>query len=160
MRLRLDESGAERADSVPRGSTRMRGTLGMEIKTHELRVALTVDDFDSAVEFYSSVLGLELAAQWDQPRGKGGVFVVPTATLEILDREMAVGVDEFEVGKRVSGQVRLALGVADTDASVGVAESAGAVTLGATKVAPWGDSVARVETPDGMQLTLFSASAQ
>jgi len=75
----------------------------MSVDTHELRIALTVDDLDQAVAFYGKVLGRELAAQWDQPRGKGGVFVVAKATLEILHAEMAGGVDDFEVGHRVSG---------------------------------------------------------
>lgn len=127
--------------------------------TNELRLALTVDDYDAAVAFYGAVLGLELAAQWDQPAGRGGVFEIPRATLEILDGQMAAGVDDFEVGRRVSGQVRLALGVADADASMAAAAAAGASTLGGPRTAPWGDRVGRVETPDGMQLTLFSASS-
>ena len=130
----------------------------MSVDTHELRIALTVDDFDQAVAFYGKVLGRELAAQWDQPRGKGGVFVVAKATLEILDAEMAAGVDDFEVGHRVSGRVRLALGVGDTDATMAAATSAGARALGGPKLAPWGDSVARIESPDGMLLTLFAKS--
>jgi lactoylglutathione lyase len=81
---------------------------------------------------------------------------VPEATLEILDREMAAGVDDFEVGRWVSGGVRLALGVADARETAAEAEAAGARTLGAPQVAPWGDTVARVESPEGMQLTLFS----
>jgi lactoylglutathione lyase len=79
---------------------------------------------------------------------------VPEAALEILDSEMAAGVDDFEVGRRVSGGVRLALRVADTRETA--AEAAGARSLGAPQVAPWGDTVARVESPEGMQLTLFS----
>lgn len=76
--------------------------------------------------------------------------------LEILDEEMAAGVDEFEVGRRVSGVVRLALGVADADETMAAALAAGARRLGDTRVAPWGDRLGRVESPAGMQLTLFS----
>ena len=126
------------------------------VETRELRVALTVDDFDAAVQFYTALLGTELSARWDQPRGRGGIFRLPQATLEILDGEMAAAVDDFEVGRRVSGPVRLALGVADADASVAAATGAGARAMAAAKAAPWGDRVARVQAPDGMQLTLFS----
>jgi lactoylglutathione lyase len=132
----------------------------MTVETRELRIALTVEDFDAAVAFYGAVLGQELDTRWDQPAGNGGVFVVPRATLEILDAEMAAGVDEFEVGRPVSGPVRLAIGVADTPDSMAAALSAGADALGGPKASPWGDRVGRVETPDGMQLTLFSGPAE
>lgn len=131
----------------------------MTVETHELRIALTVDDFQAAVAFYSAVLGQQLSRQWDQPAGKGGVFVVPKATLEVLDREMAAGVDDFEVGSHVSGPVRLALGVTNTNATVAAAVVAGAELVGPAQTAPWGDTVARVASPDGMQLTLFTESS-
>ena len=123
--------------------------------TNELRVALTVDDYDAAVAFYGRVLGLELTAQWDQPAGRGGIFAIERGTLEILDGEMAAGVDAFEVGARVSGSVRLAFGAPDVDACVDSAVAAGGELTGPTRTAPWGDRVARVVSPDGMQLTLF-----
>lgn len=128
----------------------------MAVETRELRIALTVDDFEAAVAFYSGLLGLELTARWDKPAGNGGVFRLPRATLEILDPEMAEGVDTFEVGSRVSGPVRLALGVVDVEATTAAARTVGAQVLGGPKPAPWGDEVARVVSPDGMQLTLFS----
>ncbi len=131
----------------------------MTVETHELRIALTVDDFDAAVAFYGALLGQELAATWDQPGGRGGVFVVPKATLEILDTEMAAGVDDFEVGQRVSGEVRLALGVTDPAATFEAGREAGATVVGPLQVAPWGDTVGRLRTPHGMQLTLFSEPA-
>jgi predicted enzyme related to lactoylglutathione lyase len=130
----------------------------MTVETHELRIALTVDDWEAAVEFYRAVLGQDLAAHWTQPAGNVGVFDVSRATLEILDQQAAAGVDALEAGRRVAGPVRLALGVADSDATTAAAEAAGAVVIGAPKLAPWGDRVARVEAPHGMLLTLFSES--
>lgn len=130
----------------------------MTVETQELRIALTVDDWEAAISFYRAVLGRDLAAHWTQPAGNVGVFEVPRATLEVLDAEAAAGVDEFEAGQRVSGKVRLALGVADAVATTAAAEAAGARPLGGPKLAPWGDQVARVESPDGMQLTLFSGA--
>jgi catechol 2,3-dioxygenase-like lactoylglutathione lyase family enzyme len=119
------------------GTTLLDEVSPMTVETHELRIALTVDDFEAAVAFYGALLGLDLAMQWDQPAGKGGVFVVPKATLEILDREMAAGVDDFEVGSLVSGPVRLALGVADTDATIAASVAAGARLVGPAQSAPW-----------------------
>jgi len=128
----------------------------MTFKTNELRIVLTVEDFEAAVESSGKVLGVGLAAQWDQPQRRGGVFEVPHATLGILDAEKAAGVDDFEVGRRVSGPVRLALGVEDIDATFSAGTEAGATTFGVAMSAPWGDRVPRVESPDGMRLTLFS----
>jgi uncharacterized glyoxalase superfamily protein PhnB len=124
--------------------------------TRELRLALTVEDFEAAVEFYRRVLGVELSARWTEPSGNVGVFSLPRATLEILDAEAAAGVDAVEVGRRVSGPVRLALGVADADAVHTTALAAGARLMGEVRTASWGDRVGRVETPQGLQLTLFS----
>lgn len=127
-------------------------------ETHELRVALTVDDFDAAIEFYRRVLGVELSARWTEPAGNVGVFSLPRATLEILDAEAAAGVDEAEVGRRVAGPVRLAFGVADADATQAAALEAGARLMGEVRRASWGDRVGRVQSPEGMQLTLFETA--
>ena len=124
-------------------------------ETRELRVALTVDDFEHAVEFYRRVLGVGLSARWTEPAGNVGVFTLPRATLELLDAEAAAGVDAAEVGRRVSGPVRLALEVADARASQAAAIEAGAQLMGEVRRAAWGDRVGRVESPEGMQLTLF-----
>ena len=124
-------------------------------RTRELRVALTVDDFDGAIEFYRRVLGVELSARWTEPAGNVGVFSLPKATLEILDQEAAAGVDQAEAGARVSGAVRLALGVEDAAAAHSAAIEAGGRLVGDLRRAPWGDRVGRVESPQGMQLTLF-----
>jgi catechol 2,3-dioxygenase-like lactoylglutathione lyase family enzyme len=126
------------------------------IETTELRVALTVDDFDAAVEFYRRVLGQELSARWTEPAGNVGLFRLPRATLELLDAEAAAGVDAAEVGRRVSGPVRLALGVVDAEAACAVAIEVGGRLMGQVRPAPWGDRVGRVETPEGLQLTLFT----
>ena len=125
------------------------------IETHELRVALTVDDFERAVDFYRGVLGVGLSAHWTEPAGNVGVFSLPRETLELLDAEAAAGVDAAEVGRRVSGPVRLALGVADASASQAAAIEAGGRLMGEVRQATWGDRVGRVESPEGMQLTLF-----
>ena len=125
------------------------------VKTNELRVALTVEDFDGAIDFYRRVLGVDLSARWTEPAGNVGVFSLPKATLEILDEEAAAGVDAAEVGRRVSGPVRLALGVEDAAAAHSAAMEAGGRLMGDLRRASWGDRVGRVESPQGMQLTLF-----
>ena len=122
----------------------------------ELRVALTVQDFGQALAFYRDTLGLEQIADWSSETGRVVVLDAGRATLELLDDAQAATVDTIEAGRRVSGTVRLALQVAD---SADIAERlvvAGAVRVAPPVVTPWGDRNARVQAPDGMQLTLFT----
>jgi methylmalonyl-CoA/ethylmalonyl-CoA epimerase len=122
----------------------------------ELRVALTVENFDQALAFYRDALGLEQIADWSSATGRVVVLEAGRATLELFDNAQAEAVDEIEAGRRVSGTVRFAVQVED---SAEVAErlvAAGAERVAEPVVAPWGDRNARVKAPDGMQLTLFT----
>jgi uncharacterized glyoxalase superfamily protein PhnB len=56
----------------------------------------------------------------------------------------------------VSGAVRLAMKVADSEDTARRLVVAGAVQVAPPVMTPWGDRNARVQTPDGMQLTLFT----
>jgi methylmalonyl-CoA/ethylmalonyl-CoA epimerase len=121
-----------------------------------LRVVLTVRDFDEAVAVYRDVLGLEQLADWSGDDGRVILLDVGHATLELFDERQAESVDRIEAGRRVSGPVRLALEVEDPDGSAQRLVAAGAVAEAPPVVPPWGGRNARLRTPDGMQLTLFS----
>jgi methylmalonyl-CoA/ethylmalonyl-CoA epimerase len=121
-----------------------------------LRVVLTVRDFDEAVAFYRDVLGLEQLADWSGDDGRVILLDVGHATLEMFDERQAESVDRIEAGRRVSGPVRLALEVEDPDGSAQRLVAAGAVAEAPPVVPPWGGRNTRLRTPDGMQLTLFS----
>jgi lactoylglutathione lyase len=122
----------------------------------ELRVALTVQDFGQALAFYRDTLGLEQIADWSSETGRVVVLDAGRATLELLDNAQAETVDTVEAGRRVSGTVRLALQVADSEDIAERLVVAGAVRVAPPVVTPWGDRNARVQAPDGMQLTLFT----
>jgi catechol 2,3-dioxygenase-like lactoylglutathione lyase family enzyme len=122
----------------------------------ELRVALTVPDFSQALAFYRDTLGLEQIADWSSESGRVVVLDAGRATLELLDDAQAETVDAIEAGRRVSGTVRLALQVADSEDMAERLVVAGAVQVAPPVVTPWGDRNARVQAPDGMQLTLFT----
>jgi lactoylglutathione lyase len=122
----------------------------------ELRVALTVQDFGQALAFYRDTLGLEQIADWSSETGRVIVLEAGRATLELLDDAQAETVDAVEAGRRVSGTVRLALQVADSEDIAERLVVAGAVRVAPPVVTPWGDRNARVQAPDGMQLTLFT----
>jgi len=117
---------------------------------------LTVPDFDEAVGFYRDTLGLEQLADWSGENGRVILLEAGRATLELFDERQAEHVDGIEAGRRVSGQVRLALEVGDLDDVAARLVAAGATAEAAPVVPPWGGRNARLRTPDGMQLTLFS----
>ncbi|HEU4397598.1 MAG TPA: VOC family protein [Actinomycetota bacterium] len=126
----------------------------------ELRVAVTVDDYDGALRFYRDVLGLPVVESWTGPTGSGAVLAAGRATLELLSAAQAALVDEVEVGERVAGPVRFAIQVDDSVATAEALTAGGARRLGGPVVTPWSHRNVRLRAPDGMQLTLFTVLDQ
>jgi catechol 2,3-dioxygenase-like lactoylglutathione lyase family enzyme len=117
---------------------------------------LTVDDFDRALGFYRDGLGLEQVADWSSEDGRVVLLEAGRATLELFDEAQAKHVDSIEAGRRVSGPVRLAVQVDELDDTAGRLVAAGAEQVADPVTPPWGGRNARVQTPDGLQLTLFT----
>ena len=111
---------------------------------HETRIALTAEDYESAVRFYRDVLGLPLVEEWNEPSGSGMVLDAGRATIEVLSPGQAEHVERIEAAGGRPEHVRLAL------------ESAGAERLGGPVVTPWSHRNVRLRAPDGLQLTLFT----
>jgi lactoylglutathione lyase len=122
----------------------------------ELRVALTVSDYEQALAFYRDTLGLPVVESWDTDEGGGAVLDAGSATLELLSPGQSDVVDRVEVGERTSGPVRLALEVEDSAETAKRLVNAGAERVGEPVVTPWNHRNVRVRAPDGMQLTLFT----
>ncbi len=122
----------------------------------ELRLALTVDDYEQAVAFYRDALGMPQVEAWEGPDGRVVLLDGGRATLELLDAAHAATVDELEVGRRVTGPVRIALEVDDSAATAAQLVGAGAERLSEPVVTPWQHRNVRLQAPDGMQLTLFT----
>ena len=123
----------------------------------ELRVVLTVDNHEQAVSFYRDTIGLTQLADWTSENGKVLLLSAGTATLELVDSRQAAFIDQIEVGRRVAGPVRLALSTENSDSLAKQLATAGAELLGEPVDTPWGDRNARLQTADGMQLTLFTS---
>jgi len=122
----------------------------------ELRLALTVDDFDAAHVFYRDSLGLEVRDMWVAEGSRGVLLEAGRATLELFDEGQAAMVDELEVGRRVAPKVRIAFRVENSSELADRLEAAGAERVAGPVETPWHDVNVRLNAPDGMQLTLFT----
>ena len=131
----------------------MRERMG---DVQELRLVLTVSDFEAAVALYRDALGLAELADWSDGDAKIVVLDGGRATLELINEDQAKVIDLVEVGSRVSGPVRIALQVADSEATAERLALAGAETVATAVTTPWNDRNVRMRDPEGMQLTLFT----
>ena len=124
----------------------------------QLRLVLTVDDFDGALAFYRDSLGLREQAAWQAESEDGRIAILDAghATLELVNEAQAAAIDRIEVGARVAGPVRVAFEVDDSEAVAARLVEAGGRQLAEPVTTPWQDRNVRVEAPEGMQLTLFS----
>lgn len=125
----------------------------------QLRVALTTSDYARLVRFYSVGLGLEPAQSWTHNDSHGLMLELGQGTLEIFDEGYAEYIDQLEADARVSGPIRLALQVPDLHAAVERLLAHGATLIHAPVLTPWGDYNARLQDPDGLQITLFEVRA-
>jgi lactoylglutathione lyase len=122
----------------------------------ELRVVLTVPDFEQAVALYRDALGAKQRALWEADGAHAMLLDAGRATIELADEAHAAAVDSIEVGRRMPAQVRIALQVADSEATADRLRDSGAELLGGPVVTPWRDRNVRLRAPDGVQLTLFT----
>ena len=61
-----------------------------------VRIALTVESYEEAVQFYRDGLGLTVVEQWQTAEGKGMILALgPHTTLELFDADEAL-VDRLE----------------------------------------------------------------
>jgi catechol 2,3-dioxygenase-like lactoylglutathione lyase family enzyme len=129
-------------------------TIGMT-RVRQLRLVVTVDNYDEALRFYRDVLGLTEEAAFAAEGGRVSILDAGRATLEITDRPHAEYIDRVEVGRRVAGHLRVAFEVDDSAAVTRTLERAGATVIAEPTVTPWNSLNARLEGPADLQLTIF-----
>jgi catechol 2,3-dioxygenase-like lactoylglutathione lyase family enzyme len=122
----------------------------------ELRLVVTVDDYDAALAFYRDALGMREYAAYAAPNG-GRVTLLDAgrATVELADPAQAEFIDDVEVGRRVAGGVRVAFEIPDAAAMTRRLAAAGAEVIAEPRRTPWNSLNSRLTAPDGLQLTLF-----
>lgn len=124
---------------------------------HELRLVVTADDFEAAVHLYRDVLGMPELDAVSSAHGRIAILDAGRATLELSDAAHAEYIDQVEVGRRVAGHIRVALGVADVDTATRQLTEAGADLIAPPTPTPWGSRNSRFDAPAGLQLTLFGS---
>ena len=122
----------------------------------ELRLVVTADDYDEAVAFYRDVLGLPERESYVTEDARVMILEAGRATLEIANPAQADYIDAVEVGRRVAGKFRVAFEVEDSAATTKKLAAAGATVIAEPTRTPWNSLNARLETPGGVQLTLFT----
>ena len=125
----------------------------------QLRLVVTVDDYEQAVRFYRDVLGLPEREAYSSPDGRVMILDAGQATLELADANQADFIDRVEVGRRVAGHFRVALEVGDATAMTATLEAGGATVIAEPTRTPWNSLNARLEAPGPVQLTLFEELA-
>ena len=121
----------------------------------QLRLVVTVADYDEALRFYRDVLGMRQLEAFAVAGGHVAILDAGRATLELTDPRHAEYIDEVEVGRRVAGHIRVALEVDDAAATTRTLEAAGAAVIAEPTRTPWSSLNSRLEAPAGLQLTLF-----
>ena len=135
--------------------TEFQGAAAPE-HVQELRLVVTAEDYQAAVAFYRDAVGMPELATYQAEGGHVTILDAGRATLEITDPVHAAYIDRVEVGRRVAGHFRVALGVPDSAAATERLRKAGAEVVAEPTPTPWGSLNARLEAPAGIQLTLFS----
>lgn len=122
----------------------------------ELRLVVTVDDLDAAIQLYREALGMPEVPSVDDGHGRVVILDAGRATLELTDPRHAAHIDQLEVGRPIAGRLRVALGVADVQQATTATVAAGATLVAPPTPTPWGSRNARLHDPSaGLQLTLF-----
>jgi catechol 2,3-dioxygenase-like lactoylglutathione lyase family enzyme len=108
------------------------------------------------MKFYTDGLGLEPAQLWTSQNGQAVILDMGRGTLELFDPRHADHIDQIETGQPgLSGRLRFALRVPDLQAALDRLLARGVRLVHPPVVTPWGHHNARVEDPDGLQVTLF-----
>jgi predicted enzyme related to lactoylglutathione lyase len=122
----------------------------------QLRLTVHVEDYEQAVAFYRDTLGMPVELHVESAGGAEVMILgAGRATLELCNTAQVELIDEVEVGRRVSPRFRLALEVTDAEGATRRSVAAGGELVAAPTRTPWNSLNSRLETPGGIQLTLF-----
>ena len=119
-----------------------------------LKTVIRCADFDRSRDFYARVLGLAVAQEWKEPEGRGCIFAIGGAGLEIygmtrLDPRFR---EEFTLpleGDKIDLQIRADSVDAWAERLRGLWPFEGPADL------PWGQRWIQLRDPDGVLIALY-----
>jgi predicted enzyme related to lactoylglutathione lyase len=121
-----------------------------------MRLVVEAEDFEEAVAFYRDSLGLREELSVSGDRGAEVVILdAGRATLELINPAQKRFIDEVEVGRQVSREIRVAFQVSDVGSETERLVSSGASLIADPVETPWRSRNSRMEGPAGLQITLF-----
>lgn len=123
----------------------------------QLRLVVTADRFDEALDFYRGTLGLPEEGAFEADGGARVVILsAGRATIELANHAQVRFIDGVETdGDAPSDPLRIGLEVADARTTANTLADAGADLQASARPTPWRSLNARLRGPDGLQLTLF-----
>jgi catechol 2,3-dioxygenase-like lactoylglutathione lyase family enzyme len=128
----------------------------MDQVVRQLRLVVSVDDFDAAVAFYRDALGMAEEFYVESPDdARVMALQAGRATLEIINTAQKSLIDQLEVGRQVSREIRVAFQVDDGRRTTDTLVAAGASLVAPPTETPWRSLNSRLEAPAGLQLTIF-----
>ena len=121
-----------------------------------MRLVVETPDYDKAVAFYRDVLGAreELVVHGDEGE-KVTILDVGRATLELSNPAQVAMIDDVEVGRRVSPQLRVAFEVTDARSITDGLVAGGAELIAPPTETPWRSLNSRLSAPADLQITIF-----
>jgi lactoylglutathione lyase len=129
------------------------------VRVSELRLVLTVADYDAILVRLRDALRLVEVADYSTADGRAVLLDAGRATIELGDEGHAEEVDRLEVGRRVAGQVRLAFEVGDVRGVTASLAGAGSTVIAEPTATPWESVNARLDIGEGIQVTVYGAVA-
>ena len=128
----------------------------VSIPVLQLRVVIEAEDFDAAIAFYRDALGLqELVAFEGDGDARVSILDAGRATLEIANPAQKQMIDLIETGAPQLPGIRLAFEVTDGRGVTKNLQTAGALVVGVPRETPWLSLNSRLDSPTGLQITIF-----
>jgi len=125
--------------------------------TQEVRIAIRVPSLKDSIDFYQHVFRLPLGEHWDF-HGQGQILPAGEAVIELLDEQHTRFVNAAEGDPAYDAPVRLAIGVSNVAEVLERVPAYGGQVVWGPQVTPWGDTNARIKTPEGQIVTVFQVS--
>ncbi len=117
------------------------------------RTIIHPSDLDRSLEFYGTALGLAVARQFGEGRGRGVVFFAGNGLIEVVSGRSATSSGARERAP-AAGPLALWLQVRSVESTLAELAGRGVVAVRPAQLEPWGLIEAWIDDPDGLRIHL------